>query len=106
MPSPARLQDFVASWWRRHRATLVLVTDDVEEAVFFAHQVVILAGPPGRIKRRFAVELPDERQREDRRLLRWLSVRFATTAAEMVVTDEGRRNNRRVEFRIDDALEK
>jgi sulfonate transport system ATP-binding protein len=67
----ARLQDFVASWWHQHRATLVLVTHDVEEAVFFAHQVVVLEGPPGRVKRRFAVDLPDNRQRDDPALLGW-----------------------------------
>ena len=67
----ARLQDFVAGWWRRQRATLVLVTHDVEEAVFFAHQIVVLEGPPGRVRARFNLDLPDYRHRDNPALLRW-----------------------------------
>lgn len=66
-----RLQQYVAAWWRRERATLILVTHDVEEAVFFAKRVVVLEGPPGRVRSRFDIDLPYPRDRDRPEFLEW-----------------------------------
>lgn len=66
-----RLQEYVSAWWRRERTTLVLVTHDVEEAVFFGSQVVVLEGPPGRVRRRFEIDLPHPRVRDEPVFLDW-----------------------------------
>jgi NitT/TauT family transport system ATP-binding protein len=45
----------------RYRFTAVLVTHDVEEAVFLADRVAVLAPRPGTLVRSFATELPRPR---------------------------------------------
>ncbi len=66
-----RLQEYVAAWWRRERATLILVTHDVEEAVLFSHRVVVLGGTPGRVRRIFDIDLPYPRARDAADFLAW-----------------------------------
>jgi NitT/TauT family transport system ATP-binding protein len=43
------LQDFLLTVWRRTGATILMVTHDVEEAVYLASRVYVLAPRPGRV---------------------------------------------------------
>jgi ABC-type nitrate/sulfonate/bicarbonate transport system ATPase subunit len=45
--------------------TTLMVTHDVEEAVFLSDRVVIMQPNPGRVQRIVAVDVPQPRQRED-----------------------------------------
>lgn len=47
----AYLQQELQTIWRKEKITMVLVTHDVEEAVFLADRIVIMEPNPGRIKR-------------------------------------------------------
>jgi sulfonate transport system ATP-binding protein len=44
-----RLQDHLLSAWARYRPTLVLVTHDLDEAVYLADRVFVLGERPGRV---------------------------------------------------------
>ncbi len=63
------LQRELLQIWRRERITMVMVTHDVEEAVFLADKIVILAPRPGRIRRVINVDLPHPRDRTDPRFV-------------------------------------
>ncbi|MCU1379547.1 MAG: transporter related protein [Acidimicrobiales bacterium] len=43
------LQDFLLTVWRRTRATILMVTHDVEEAVYLSSRIYVLAARPGRV---------------------------------------------------------
>ncbi len=49
--------------WRQEKVTVVMVTHDVEEAVFLSDKVVILAPRPGRLRKVIPIDLPHPRDR-------------------------------------------
>jgi NitT/TauT family transport system ATP-binding protein len=59
------MQSELASLWQRKRFTTLLVTHDVEEALFLANRVIVLSGRPARIEADIAVERPYPRHRGD-----------------------------------------
>ncbi|WP_296259729.1 MULTISPECIES: ABC transporter ATP-binding protein [unclassified Pseudomonas] len=58
-----QLQDELLSLRGKASLTAVLVTHDVEEAIYLADRVVVMAPRPGRIKRIVTIDLPHPRQR-------------------------------------------
>ena len=66
----ARLQNELQRIWERERITMILVTHDVDEAVYLGDRVVTMAPRPGRIKQIVDVALPRPRQRSDPRFIR------------------------------------
>jgi NitT/TauT family transport system ATP-binding protein len=55
------MQVFLRQVWRDTGTTVLMVTHDVEEAVFLGQRVVVLASDPGRVAADVAVDLPDDR---------------------------------------------
>ncbi|AYC32773.1 ABC transporter ATP-binding protein [Pseudomonas cavernae] len=58
-----QMQDELLAIRARTRLTSILVTHDVEEAIFLADRVVVMAPRPGRIKRVVDIDLPHPRTR-------------------------------------------
>jgi NitT/TauT family transport system ATP-binding protein len=69
------MQLFIRRVWRDTGTTVVMVTHDVEEAVFLGQRVVVLACDPGRIAADLTVELPADRDLSVKRLPEFLSLR-------------------------------
>lgn len=61
------LQEELVSLWQRAGFTALLVTHDVEEAVFLASRVIVLSQRPARILAEIVVDLPYPRHRSDPR---------------------------------------
>lgn len=59
----AYLQQELQRIWEQEGITMILVTHDVEEAVYLGDRVVVMQPRPGRIKRIVDVPLPRERNR-------------------------------------------
>ena len=74
----ARLQEEVARIALERRKTVVFVTHDVDEAVFLADRVVVMAAGPGRVHRIVGVPLPRPRARTS---AAFLAVRAQTVQA-------------------------
>jgi sulfonate transport system ATP-binding protein len=53
----ARLQDALLDIWEAQRTTVIMVTHDVEEAVYLSTRIVVMEPRPGRIRSIFPVEL-------------------------------------------------
>jgi nitrate/nitrite transport system ATP-binding protein len=60
----AKLQDEIEAIWRRERKTVVLVTNDVDEALLLADRIIPLTpGPNATLGREFKVNIPRPRER-------------------------------------------
>ncbi|MEP9375371.1 ABC transporter ATP-binding protein [Aquabacter sp. CN5-332] len=55
--------------WSRDAKSVVFVTHDIEEAVGLSDRVVVMEGPPGRIKSEYRIDLPRPRDFREVRLL-------------------------------------
>ncbi|MGJ7609416.1 MULTISPECIES: ABC transporter ATP-binding protein [unclassified Variovorax] len=66
----SRLQNELQRIWQQERITMLLVTHDVEEAVFLGDRVVVMQPSPGRIRRTVDVDLPHPRNRSDPAFIR------------------------------------
>ncbi len=53
-----QLQAELQHIWRVEQITMVLVTHDVDEAIFLSDRVVVMAGGPGRIVEEIDIDLP------------------------------------------------
>jgi NitT/TauT family transport system ATP-binding protein len=62
------MQGELVALWQRSGFTVLLVTHDVEEALFLANRVIVLSDRPATIKADVPVELPYPRHRGDPRL--------------------------------------
>jgi NitT/TauT family transport system ATP-binding protein len=62
-----RLQEQLLETWTKERRTVMFITHDVDEAVFLANRVVVMAARPGRIHEIIDIDLPYPRT-EDVRL--------------------------------------
>ena len=56
--------------WIQHRTTVLMVTHDVEEAVYLSNRVVVMDANPGRIRRVVSVPLAHPRERDSQALRR------------------------------------
>jgi NitT/TauT family transport system ATP-binding protein len=57
----AELEDLLLEVWSRRDLTVLLVTHDIDEAVYLADRVVVLSKSPTRVKESLAVDLPRPR---------------------------------------------
>lgn len=59
------MQDELGAIFRTQRTTTVMVTHDVEEAIFLSDAILIMTGRPGRLLELVEVDLPRPRDRAD-----------------------------------------
>jgi NitT/TauT family transport system ATP-binding protein/sulfonate transport system ATP-binding protein len=74
-----RMQDEVLRLWQTRGATMVLVTHDIDEAIYMSDRIALMTPRPGRIERVLDVALPRPRSRTDAEFLR-----LRTTILEML----------------------
>ena len=66
----SRLQNELQRIWQHEKITMILVTHDVDEAIWLGDRVVTMAPRPGRVKRIARVDLPRPREHGDPRFVR------------------------------------
>jgi ABC-type nitrate/sulfonate/bicarbonate transport system ATPase subunit len=65
-----RMQDEVLRLWQAHRTTMLLVTHDIDEAIYMSDRIVIMTQHPGKIERIIPVDLDRPRDRSNSGFLR------------------------------------
>jgi NitT/TauT family transport system ATP-binding protein len=61
-----QMQDQLLDTWGRERRTVMFITHDVDEAVYLANRVIVMAARPGRLYEVIPVDLPYPRTEEIR----------------------------------------
>ena len=61
-----QMQDQLLDTWGRERRTVMFITHDVDEAVYLANRVIVMAARPGRLYEIILVDLPYPRTEEIR----------------------------------------
>ncbi|MND88470.1 Aliphatic sulfonates import ATP-binding protein SsuB [compost metagenome] len=62
------LQKELQRIWEKEKITMILVTHDIEEAVFLGDRVVVMSARPGKIKRIIPIDVAHPRQKENAQL--------------------------------------
>lgn len=65
-----RMQDEVLRLWQAHRTTMLLVTHDIDEAIYMSDRIMIMSPRPGKIEQTISVGLDRPRQRASEDFLR------------------------------------
>ena len=65
-----RMQDEVLRLWQTRRTTMLLVTHDIDEAIYMSDRIIIMTPRPGRIERTIPITLDRPRQRNRPEFLR------------------------------------
>ncbi|WP_237248945.1 ABC transporter ATP-binding protein [Spelaeicoccus albus] len=61
-----KMQEQLLDTWTKDKRTVMFITHDVEEAVYLANRVIVMAANPGRIQEIITVDLPYPRTEEIR----------------------------------------
>ena len=65
-----RMQDEVIRLWEARGTTIVLVTHDIDEAIYMSNRIVIMTPRPGRIERIIPIPLEFPRERDSAEFLK------------------------------------
>jgi ABC-type nitrate/sulfonate/bicarbonate transport system ATPase subunit len=68
-----RMQDEVLRLWEARGTTMLLVTHDIDEAIYMSDRIVIMTPRPGRIEQTIEIDLERPRQRDSAEFLRFRS---------------------------------
>jgi NitT/TauT family transport system ATP-binding protein/sulfonate transport system ATP-binding protein len=58
------LQDKILELWQKRKTTIILVTHDVDEAIYLSDRIVIMSPRPGRVEEIVNVNLGRPRERD------------------------------------------
>jgi NitT/TauT family transport system ATP-binding protein len=61
------MQQFLLEVWQRTQTTILLITHDVEEAVFLSQRIYVLSSHPGTVKQELVINLGSDRTLETKR---------------------------------------
>jgi len=79
------MQDFLLEIWEAERKTALLVTHDIDEAIYLADRTVLMTAHPGRVQEIIRVDLPRPRRYDMRSEARFIALRDHVTG---VIRDE------------------
>jgi len=84
-----RMQDEVLRLWENRRTTMLVVTHDIDEAIYMSDRILVMTPAPGRIDRKIDIDLLRPRDRTSEPFVRMRSqilehLHFAGKAADVL----------------------
>ncbi|PZD74700.1 Aliphatic sulfonates import ATP-binding protein SsuB [Acaryochloris thomasi RCC1774] len=74
-----KMQQFMLELWEKTRTSILMITHDLEEAIYLAQRVYVMSAHPGRIQQEIKIDLPPERELDLK-----LSPKFIQTKRELI----------------------
>lgn len=71
------MQDFLLELWEADRKTVLLVTHDIDEAIYLADRTIVMTGQPGRVHEVVTIDLPRPRHFDMHSDARFIELRDA-----------------------------
>lgn len=65
------MQDEILNIWKEQKPTIIMVTHDVEEAIYMGTRVLVMEPRPGRVRADIAIELDEPRDRGGEKFLQY-----------------------------------
>ncbi|HEY9657183.1 MAG TPA: ABC transporter ATP-binding protein [Allocoleopsis sp.] len=56
-----QMQQFLLDLWEKTHVTILMITHDVEEAIFLSQRVYVMSSRPGQMKQEISIDLPEIR---------------------------------------------
>lgn len=69
------MQEFLLDLWRQTGTSILMITHDVEEAVFLSQRIYVLSARPGTVQQEFEIDLPCDRTYHIKRLSKFHTYR-------------------------------
>ncbi|MGP1385412.1 MAG: ABC transporter ATP-binding protein [Thainema sp.] len=69
------MQEFLLDLWRQTGTSILMITHDVEEAVFLSQRIYVLSARPGTVQQEFEIDLPCDRTYHVKRLSKFHTYR-------------------------------
>ena len=82
------MQEEILKLWKREGITMMLVTHDIDEAIYLGEHVVVMSPKPGVIKRSFRIELTSDRSRTSSEFDRYRKEIFAEFFEDQTMVPE------------------
>jgi len=73
------MQDFLLEIWEEERKAVMLVTHDIDEAIYLADRTIVMSTSPGRVSELIEIDLPRPRRYEMRSEPRFIELRDHVT---------------------------
>ena len=73
------MQDFLLEVWEEQRKTALLITHDLDEAIYLADRTVVMTAQPGRVREIIDVDLPRPRRYDMHSSSRFIALRDHVT---------------------------
>ena len=70
-----QMQQFLLQLWQQTHTTILMITHDVEEAIFLSQRIYIMAAHPGHIQEEISIDLPPVRDLEMKLCLDFLEIK-------------------------------
>jgi len=56
-----RMHKYLIEIWQKIKCSVLMITHDVDEAVFLAQRIYVLSARPGTVQRELTINLPEDR---------------------------------------------
>jgi NitT/TauT family transport system ATP-binding protein len=70
-----QMQEFLLELWSKTHVTVLMITHDVEEAIYLSQRIYVMSCRPGQVKSEIAIDLPEHRELDIKLSLEFVAIK-------------------------------